>query len=87
MMGCMCVQSVITLGISFTQLAHIICLYHNVLPGAICCSLHVNSIVYEEIKMLLNDLSWIPISVQSFISISYPVCEISLSKLNNKIEK
>ena len=33
--------------------------------------------------MLLHDLSWIPISVQSFISISYPVFEIRLSKLNN----
>ena len=83
MMGCMCVQSFITLGISFTQLAHSICLYNNVLPGAICCCLHVNKIVYEEIKMLLHDLSWIPISVQSFISISYPVFEIRLSKLNN----
>ena len=71
MMGFMCVQSFIILGISFTQLAHFICLYHNLLPGAIC--LHVNKTVYEEIKMLLHDLSWIPISVQSFISISYPV--------------
>ena len=82
MMGCMCVQSFITLGINFTQLAHFICLYHNVLPGAI--------VVYEKIKMLLHDLSRIPLSVQSFISISYPVFEIRLSKLNNnkkKIEK
>ena len=30
--------------------------------------------------MLLHGLSWIPISVQSFI---YPVFEIRLSKLNN----
>ena len=34
--------------------------------------------------MLLHDLSWIPISVQSFICISYTVVEIRLSKLNNK---
>ena len=83
MMGCMCVQRFITLGISFSELEHFICLYHNVLPGAICCCLHVNKIVYEEIKMLLHDLSWIPIFVQSLIFISYPVFEIRLSKLNN----
>ena len=36
MMGCIiCVQSFITLGISFTELAHFICSYHNVWPGAI----------------------------------------------------
>ena len=87
MMGCMCVQSFITLGISFTQLAHLICLYNNVLPGAICCCLHVNKIVYEEIKMLLHDLSWIPIFVQSLISISYLVFEIRLLKLNNNNNK
>ena len=58
----------------------------------ICC-LHVNKTVYEEIKMLLHDLSWIPIFVQSLISISYLVFEIRLLKLNNnnnnnkKIEK
>ena len=42
---------------------------------------------YEGKKMLLHDLSWIPIFVQSLISISF---EIGLSKLNNnkkKIEK
>ena len=42
-----------------------------------CLGLFV--VVYEEIKMLLHDLSWIPISVQS---IPYPVFEICLSKLN-----
>ena len=34
MMGCICVRSFITLGISFTKLAHFIGLYHNVWPGA-----------------------------------------------------
>ena len=31
----------------------------------------------------LHDLSWIPISVQSFISVSYLVFEICLLKLND----
>ena len=43
----------------------------------------VNIIVYQEIKMLLHDLSWISIFVQSFTSISYPVFEIRLCKLDN----
>ena len=50
----------------------------------ICCLL-VNKIVNEEIKVLLHDLSWIPISMQSFISISYPGFEIHLSKLTTTI--
>ena len=44
--------------------------YRNVWPGAI---VHVIKIVYKEIKMLLHDMSWIPISVQSFISIYFLV--------------
>ena len=40
-------------------------------------------LVYGQIKMLLHDLSWIPIFVQSFISISYLVFEIRLLKLND----
>ena len=55
-------------------IAHFICLYNNVLPGGL---------FVDEIKMLLHDLSWIPIFVQSLISISYLVFEIRLSKLNN----
>ena len=53
--------------------------HHNVWPGAIfCCFL----IIYKQ-NMLLHDLSWIPIFVQGFISISYLVFEVRLSKLNN----
>ena len=37
--------------------------------------------------MLLHDLSWIPIFVQSFISISYLGFEIRLLKLNNNNNK
>ena len=48
MMGYMCVQSFITQGISFTKLAHFIGPYHNVLPGANFCCLHVNRIVNDE---------------------------------------
>ena len=33
--------------------------------------------------MLLHDLSWILIFVESFISVSFLVYEIRLSKLNN----
>ena len=36
---------------------------------AVICCLHVNKIVYEDVKMLLHDLSWIPTFVQSLISI------------------
>ena len=50
-----------------------------------CLGLFV--VVYEEIKMFLHDLSWIPIFVQSLIFISYPVFEIRLSKLNNNNKK
>ena len=38
-------------------------------------------VVYKQIKMLLHDLSWIPIFVRSFISL---VFEIRLSELDNK---
>ena len=44
-------------------------------------------IVYEEIKKLLHAGSPIPIFVQSFISISYLVFEIRVSKLNNNNKK
>ena len=37
----------------------------------------------KKYKCSCTTCSWIPISVQSFISISYPVFEIHLSKLNN----
>ena len=39
--------------------------------------------LYKQIKMLLHDLSWIPISVQSFISLSHLVFEIRIFKLND----
>ena len=48
--------------------------------GLFCDVICVIYIVYKEIKMLLHDLSWISISVQSFISISFLVFEIHLSK-------
>ena len=38
--------------------------------------------MYIVYKMLLYDLSWIPIVMQSCISVSYVVFEIRLSKPN-----
>ena len=51
------------------------------------CCLQVNKIVYKKINMLLHDLSWIPIIVQSFNHVSCLVFEIRLSKLNNNNKK
>ena len=51
--------------------------------GLFFCCVHVNNIAYRQIEMLLHDLSWISIFVQSFFSLSYLVFEIRLSKLNN----
>ena len=45
--------------------------------------LQVNKIVYKKINMLLHDLSWIPIIIQSFNPVSCLVFEIRQSKLNN----
>ena len=44
---------------------------------------YIYNIVYKQNNILLHDLSWIPIFVQSFISVSFLVFEIRLSKLNN----
>ena len=49
----------------------------------IFCCLQVNKIVYKKLNMLLHDLSWIPIIMQSFNPVSCLVFEIRLSKLNN----
>ena len=60
MVGCMCVQSFITLGISFSYNSQ-----HTLFVSIIMYCLGLFAVVYEDIKMLLHDLSWIPISVQS----------------------
>ena len=39
--------------------------------------------VYKKTDMLLHDLSWIPIMVQSFNPVSCLVFEMRQSKLNN----
>ena len=62
-MGCICF-------ITLLYIVRPLYWYRNVWPGAI---VHVIKIVYKEIKMLLHDMSWIPISVQSFISIYFLV--------------
>ena len=49
----------------------------------IFCCLQVNKIVYKKINMLLHDLSWIPIIMQSFTPVSCLVFEMRQSKLNN----
>ena len=49
----------------------------------IFCCLQVNKIVYKKINMLLHDLSWIPIIMQSLNPVSCLVFEIRQSKLNN----
>ena len=53
----------------------------------IFCCLQVNKIVYKKINMLLHDLSWIPIIIQSFNPLSCLVFEIRQSKLNNNNNK
>ena len=85
-MGYMSIPSFIILGSCIYELHHINGLYHNVLPKAnfvIFCCLQINKIVYKKINMLLHDLSWIPIIMQSFTPVSCLVFEICLSKLNN----
>ena len=82
-MGYMSIPSFIILGSCIYELHHINGLYHNVLPKANFCRLQINKIVYKKINMLLHDLSWIPIIMQSFTPVSCVVFEICLSKLNN----
>ena len=48
-------------------------------PGQILvifCCLQVNKTFYKKINMLLHDLSWIPIIMQSFTPVSCLVFEI-----------
>ena len=68
---------------SYTTLMVSIIMYGLGQILVIFCCLQVNKIVYKKINMLLHDLSWIPIIMQSFNPISCLVFEIRQSKLNN----
>ena len=72
---------------SYTTLLVSIIMYGLRKIFVIFCCLQVNKIVYKKINMLLHDLSWIPIIVQSFNPVSCLVFEICLSKLNNNNNK
>ena len=71
--GYMSIPRFIIPGSCIYGLYHINCLYHLV--------------VYKNINMLLHDLSWIPIIMQSCTPVSCLVFEIRLSKLNNNKKK
>ena len=80
------VPSFFIIGSCVYELHHINGLYHNVLPKAnFCHFLFFTSKqnCLQKINMLLHDLLWIPIIMQSFTPVSGLVFEIRLSKLKN----
>ena len=85
-MGYIHIPSFIILGPWIYELYHINGLYHNVWPRANSCHFLLftsKQNCLQKINMLLHDLSWIPIIMQSFTPVSCLVFEIRQSKLNN----
>ena len=72
---------------SYTTLIVCIIMYGLRQIFVIFYCLQVNKIVYKKNNMLLHDLSWIPIIMQSFTPVSGLVFEMRLSKLSNKKKK
>ena len=80
-MGYIHIPSIITVSSCIYVLHHINGLYQNVWSRANSCHF------FKKIYMLLHDLSWIPIIMQSFTPASCLVFEMHLSKLNKKKKK
>ena len=78
-MAYMSIPSFILLSSCIYELHQINGLYHNVWPK-------VKFLSFSKNKMLLHNLLWIPIIMQSFTTVSCLVFEMRLSKLNNNFE-